>query len=133
MKGGWIQTTKGLISAEIFSDFMEMANYLMSENYKDPAAVIAGSVLEEHLRQLCYKHRIEVEHDFNGKKVPKKADGLNSDLARATIYSKLDQKQVTAWLDLRNKAAHGKYSEYSKDQVSLMIQGIMNFMARLPA
>jgi hypothetical protein len=131
MKGGWFHTTKGLISAEIFADFMEMANYLMSENYKDPAAVIAGSVLEEHLRQLCYTHKIEVEHDLKGKKVPKKADGLNSDLAKANIYNKLDQKQVTAWLDLRNNAAHGKYSEYSKDQVDLMIQGIINFIIRV--
>jgi hypothetical protein len=30
MKGGWFQNTKRLIPAEIFSDFMEMANYLMS-------------------------------------------------------------------------------------------------------
>ena len=110
---------------------MEMANYLISENYKDPAAVIAGSVLEEHLRQLCHKNKIEVEHDNKGKKIPKKADGLNSDLARARVYTNLDQKQVTAWLDLRNKAAHGKYNEYSKDQVDLMIQGIINFLTRV--
>ncbi|AIY39887.1 hypothetical protein LT85_0727 [Collimonas arenae] len=42
----------------------------------------------------------------------------------------LDQKSVTAWLDLRNKAAHGKYSEYTKEQVEVMCQGVVNFMAR---
>lgn len=72
MKGGWFQTTKGLISAEIFSDFIEMAIYLIDEGYKDPAAVIAGSVLEEHLRQLCYKNKIDVEQNFKGKKFLKK-------------------------------------------------------------
>src|ERR1035437_142857 len=39
MVGGWLSTAKGLVSAEIFSDFLEMAEYLLSEKYKDAAAV----------------------------------------------------------------------------------------------
>jgi hypothetical protein len=132
MLGGWFRNTRGLISSEIFSDFIEMAQYLLSEGYKDPAAVISGSVLEEHLRQLCQKNKIEIEQDFKGKKVFKKADQMNADLAKANVYNMLDQKQITTWLDLRNKAAHGKYSEYTEDQVGLMIQGVINFMARGP-
>jgi hypothetical protein len=62
----------------------------------------------------------------------KKADQMNADLAKANVYNMLDQKQITTWLDLRNKAAHGKYSEYTEDQVGLMIQGVINFMARVP-
>lgn len=58
---------------------------------------------------------------------------MNSDLVNAQVYSKLDQKNVTAWLDLRNKAAHGKYSEYTKDQVSLLIAGVRDFLTRNPA
>ncbi|RZK66873.1 MAG: hypothetical protein EOO85_26265, partial [Pedobacter sp.] len=34
--GGWIFTVKALVSAEIFSDFLEMAEYLLNEGYKDP-------------------------------------------------------------------------------------------------
>ena len=30
--------------------------------------------------------------------------------AAGAVYSTLDQKSVTAWLDLRNKAAHGKFT-----------------------
>src|SRR5205809_7813756 len=37
---GWLTTTRGLVSAEIFSDFLEMAAYLLTERYKDAAAVI---------------------------------------------------------------------------------------------
>ena len=106
-----------------------MSEYLLSEGYKDPAAVIAGSVLEEHLRKLCIRNGIAVE--TTGK--PKKADTLNSELAAKTVYSKLDQKSVTAWLDLRNKAAHGKYSEYNKEQVDLMIKSVRDFLSRNPA
>ncbi len=131
IEGGWLISMKGLVTAEIFSDFIEMAEYLLSENYKDPAAVMIGSVLEEHLRQVCIKLGLEIEEDKHGKMTPKKADLLNADLAKAEAYSKLDQKAITAWLDLRNKAAHGKYSEYTKEQVVIMMQGIIDFMTRV--
>ena len=61
------------------------------------------SVIEEHLRALCAARDIRVQ--ANGKF--KKADTLDSELAACGVYNKLDQKSVTAWLDLRNKAAHG--------------------------
>jgi hypothetical protein len=128
--GGWLFTVKGLVSAEIFSDFLEMAEYLLQEGYKDPAAVMTGSVLEEHLRQLCNKEGIPVEVDKGGKLSPKRADLLNAELASAGTYNKLDQKAVISWLDLRNKAAHGKYDEYTKEQVEFMYQGVTNFISR---
>lgn len=126
---GYLHTVEELIHADLFSDFFEMSEYLLSEGYKDPAAVISGSVLEEHLRKLCIRNSITVE--TTGK--PKKADTLNSELAAKTVYSKLDQKSVTAWLDLRNKAAHGKYSGYNKEQVDLMIKSVRDFLSRNPA
>ena len=132
LEGGWLFTVKGLVSAEIFSDFLDMAEYLLDERYKDPAAVLIGGVLEEHLRQLCNKNGIDSEDQKADKTVPKKADRLNADLAKADVYSKLDLKSVTAWLELRNKAAHGKYAEYSHEQVENMLRGVTEFMARLP-
>ena len=128
IENGWLTSLKGLVSAEIFSDFLEMADHLLKENYKDPAAVMIGSVLEEHLRQLCNKNSIPTEDSKSGR--PKKADLLNSELAGAGVYNKLDQKNVTAWLDLRNKAAHGKNSEYNQQQVEFMMQTVTEFMTR---
>ena len=58
---------------------------------------------------------------------------MNSDLASASAYSKLDQKNVIAWLDLRNKAAHGKYDEYDLKQVALLTQSVRDFISRNPA
>ena len=131
ISGGWLFSIKKLVSAEIFSDFIEMAEHLVSQGYKDPAAVITGSVLEEHLRQLAISNGVDIEIESDGITRPKKADRLNSDLSKAEIYSKLDQKAVTMWLDLRNKAAHGQYDEYTKDQVSNMIQSVVEFMVRI--
>jgi hypothetical protein len=129
IKGGWIETTKGLVTAEVFADFLEMAGHLLDQQYKDPAAVLVGGVLEEHLRQLCGSAGVDVADPST--LTPRKADSLNADLAKAGKYDKGDQKQITAWLDLRNRAAHGKYSEYTKEQVVLMLDGVRNFLLRV--
>ena len=101
---GYLSSVAELIHADVFADFLEMADHLLSQGYKDPAAVVTGSVLEEHLRKLCDKSGVPTVVGAN----PKKADLLNAELVGAGVYSKLDQKSITAWLDLRNKAAHGK-------------------------
>ncbi len=126
---GWLTTLKKLVTAEVFSDFMEMAKYLLDEKYKDPAAVIIGSVLEEHLRQLCTANGIEITRLSGMDTVPKKAESLNMDLVKEGIYGVLEQKTITAWLDLRNRAAHGKYSEYQLEKVNLMYQGVLQFIS----
>jgi hypothetical protein len=130
---GALQTIAELIHGEVFGDFLEMANTLLDTGYKDAAAVIAGSALEAHLRQLCAAHAVETQVMVNGDIVTKKADRLNADLASSGAVSKLDQKNVTAWLDLRNRAAHGHYDQYDKSQVGLLVAGIRDFVTRNPA
>ncbi|WP_321289389.1 hypothetical protein [uncultured Sunxiuqinia sp.] len=134
LENDYLKTLNELIHADIFSDYLDMAEYLLSEGYKDPSAVIAGSTLESHLRKLCEKNSISIEFEnTKGKVVAKKADLLNSELAKEEIYNKTFQKQITAWLDLRNNAAHGKYEEYKDTEVKLMIRGITNFLITYPA
>jgi len=123
---GHLQRIEELIQSDLFANFLEMAEHLLSQGYKDPAAVLAGGVLEEHLRKLCIRSGIPTTH--GGK--PKKADTMNAELTAAGIYNKLDQKSVTAWLDLRNKAAHGHYTEYGAEQVRVLLQGVRDFAAR---
>jgi hypothetical protein len=129
MAGGYIQNLTELVHADIFADFLDMARHLLEKGYKDPSAVLAGSTLESHLKNLAIKHSLPVES--SGK--PKKANQLNADLAKSNVYSKLDEKNVTAWLDLRNKAAHGNYEEYNLDQVKLLISSIQDFISRISA
>lgn len=127
----WLISLKHLVTAEVFSDFLEMSKYLLDEKYKDPAAVMIGSVLEEHLRQLCTTHSLDTFLIKGTEPIPKKADLLNSDLTKVGVYGVLEQKNVTAWLDLRNRAAHGKYTEYTIEQVQLMYQGVLDFVSRI--
>jgi hypothetical protein len=111
---------------------LEMADFLLREGYKDPAAMIGGGVLEKHLRQLCIKHGIDVERVVNGQTQKKRADQLSNELVGMDIYSTLEQKHVQAWLDLRNKAAHTEYDMFTKEQVALLLQGIRDFISQYP-
>lgn len=127
---GHLASLPELIHAELFGDFLEMATHLLDGGYKDAAAVVVGSTLEGHLRQLAEKSGI---NPTDGQGHPLKADRINADLVKATVYEKTDQKAITAWLGLRNDAAHGDYEKYEAGQVSLMIAGIRDFIRRKPA
>jgi hypothetical protein len=93
VEAGYLRSHTELIHGELFADFLKMAQHLLDQGYKDAAAVIAGTSLEAHLRQLCQKAEVDTITDTGS---PKKADRLNSELAAANVYSKLDQKNVTA-------------------------------------
>lgn len=124
--GGYLATISDLVRADLFDDFLEMASHLLECGYKDPTAALAGGVLEEHLRKLCQWRSIQTVTEDK----PKPASRMNDELAAAGAYGRLDAKSVTAWLDLRNRAAHAKYDEYTAEQVRLMVHGVRDFIAR---
>lgn len=130
IEAGYVDTLAELVHAEVFADFLGMADELQHKGYKDAAAVITGSVLEEHLRKLATKSSVAIAKPDGS---PKKADTLNNELATSGTYNKLQQKSVTAWLDLRNNAAHGNYNAYDQAQVAALIRDIREFLIRLPA
>jgi hypothetical protein len=111
---GLLVDFKSLVQAEVFADFLEMGEYFL----------VIGSVLEDALRKLCERASLPLAAD-SGKQLT--IDPLNSQLARAEIYSKLIQKQITTWAHVRNKAAHGEYSEYTLEQVKMMLLFVQGF------
>jgi hypothetical protein len=127
---GWLASVLELAHADTYNDYLEMAEGLHGQGYKDPAAVIAGTSLEVHLRTLATKHVISLQA-ANGS--PKKADTINADLKAAGVYSGLELKQVTAWLHLRNSAAHGHYGDYTDTDVRQLIDGVRSFASKYPA
>ena len=130
IEAGYTHTLVELVHANVAADFMEMAQQLLDNGYKDAGAVIGGSVLEQHLRQLAETVDVDVETSA-GKS--RKADTINADLVKAGAYNKLEQKQITAQLGLRNHAAHGEYDEYDAKQVASMLASVRDFMIRHPA
>ncbi|MGA0572826.1 hypothetical protein ACO2Q9_19090 [Variovorax sp. VNK109] len=133
IQAGWALSYRSLVAADICGDFLDMADALLEAGFKDAAAVMIGSVLEEHLRTLCRRRGIDLQFiNGAGRAVAKKAEAMNVDLHKASAYNMQDQKSVTSWLDLRNNAAHGHYAEYKKEQVDLMRAGVALFISRVP-
>lgn len=114
---------KKLVEAELFDEFLEQAEHLLEAGYYQPAAVVAGCVLEDGLRKLCQANGVPL-HDSP------KLDWMNSELAKKGLYNKLTQKRVTAMADLRNSAAHGKWAEFDKSDVETMVRDVRDFMSK---
>ena len=129
LEKGYLRSLEELIRADVFGDFLQMAEHLVDCGYKDAGAVIAGSALEGHLRKIATGNGIPVSTEGREKS----ASRLNAEIAKVESYSKLDEKNVTAWVDLRNKAAHGRYGEYDEAQVRLLIANVRDFLMRNPA
>ena len=119
--GGYLFDTRKRIEAEVFDDFLEQAEGLLKDGYFQVAAVIAGAVLEDGLRKLCVAKSIPLAAN-------PKLDAMNADLAKAGVYDKLVQKQVTWLADLRNKAAHGEWNKFKRDDVEAMLKSVRQFM-----
>ena len=120
-ENGNLFDTRTLIEAEVFDEFLEQAEELFKKGYYQPAAVIAGCVLEDGLRKLGQRKIPSFSTD-------KTIDPMNVELAKAGIYNTLWQKKITALADLRNKAAHGKWTEFTEKDVEDMIRDVRRFM-----
>lgn len=120
-EGGYLFDVRNLVHAEVFSDELEQAEHFLSQGYKVPAAVIAGTVLETTLRELCTQHaNLQPADNINR---------MNDDLAREGVYNKMRTDQIRALAKIRNAAAHGKPDEFNDNDVKLMIAGIRDFIA----
>ena len=129
IQNDYLSSFEETVHGDMFGDFLEMATQIIANKNKDAAAVLGGCTLEVHIRQLCAKY--DVTSTLKGN--PKKTDTLNAELVKAGAYSKQDQKNVTAWLALRNNATHGNYNEYTMGEVKIFIAGIRDFITRKPA
>jgi hypothetical protein len=127
---GWLTAMSELLHADTFTDFLDQATELAEKDYHNAAAVVAGSTLEAHIRLMCQKHGISTRLS-SGR--PMNADSMNAELAKSSVYNKLQQKEITSWQAIRNAAAHGEYGEYTKIQVVNMISSVTDFMLRYPA
>ena len=126
LKAGMLDDFQSLIRAEVFGDFLEMAEHLLIEGYKDASAVLLGAVLEDALRKIASKYEVET-HRSNGR--PLTIDPLNNSLCQQGTYNALVKKQITSWANLRNDAAHGRFAEYDSAQVKQMLLFVQKFCA----
>lgn len=117
--GDLFDSLTGLLTAEVFSDFLTMAEHLLEQGYKDAAAAQIGAVLENGLR------RIATKAGTAGTNLGK----LNDACFAEGVYSRLVYQQVTVWIATRNKAAHGQFDQYDLNHVREMHRGVSQFLS----
>jgi hypothetical protein len=127
---GYLQKIEGLIQANMFENFLEMADELLAKKYKEPAAVVAGCALEEHIRKLAHNSSITV---LDAKSKRRQFNLLTVDLVKSGLFSETQRKILAGWYGIRSSAAHGDYDNVIKEDVEHMIQGIREFMIRFTA
>lgn len=127
---GAMRTVEELVHADLFGDLLDMAVELHAKRFLGPAAVVAGSVLEEHLRKLALKHGVNtLDHNDRSKSV----DRLGVELRDAAVVSEVQRKTVVAWYAQRSEAAHGRFDQLVDGEVERMIDGVRDFVSRQTA
>ncbi len=121
--GGYLSHVRNMVRAEVFSSELDQARELLANSYAVPAAVVAGTVLETTLRDLCDKHGLQPTRSL---------EAMNVALAKASEYSVLVQKRVTALAAIRNAAAHGDHAQFRAADVEPMIRDIERFVSDHP-
>jgi hypothetical protein len=133
LEKGFLDDLNLKIEAEVAADYMGQAEALLGKGGSGqfdhvPAAVLAGAVLEKALRTLCGQHQPPIAI-IDSKGYPKTLNPLIEDLKKAAVFNEPKAKQLRAWADIRNKAAHGEFDQFKKTDVEYMIQGINTFLA----
>lgn len=129
---GYLEDLALEIEAELTADYMGQAESLLIEGNAGeyahiPAAVLAGAVLEKSLRTLCYQLS-PPEPIITEKGSPLGLNALIESLKKRKVYNELTAKQLRAWADIRNNAAHGNSEQFNKQQVEAMTSGIRSFL-----
>ena len=132
-ENGFLDDLEKRVLANISADYMTQVECLLNEGQPGqydhvPGAVLCGAVLEDALRRLCERQTPQVQTDKpNGR--PKALNALIQDLQKANAFNKLKAQQLRGWAQVRNSAAHGKFDEFTRDDVELMVKGVKNFLA----
>jgi len=132
-EGGFLKDLQLEIESEIAVDYMGQAEHLLAEGTTGkydhvPAAVISGAVLEKALKTLCSKQNPPIS-TIKPNNEPLTLNPLIDELKKAGVFNELKAKQLRAWADIRNQAAHGEFEKFNRSDVELMIKGIENFLA----
>ena len=119
---GLLPQIEGLISGEIFGDFLDMAEHLLDNNYFQIVPSLVGAVLEDALRRIAKAHDVLVKPDSDN------ISSLNTKLADASVYSNFVRKKVALWNAIRDNADHGKFDDNKTQDVRGMLEGVREFL-----
>ena len=107
-----------LVQADLFDSELDAAKELANNKFHRAAGVVAGVVLEKHLKEVCANHGVTLR-----KKAPQISD-LNDNLKSANVIDPIQWRSIQVLGDLRNLCAHDKQSEPTREQADDLITGV---------
>lgn len=121
--GGHLEQLAVRIRGALHDDMLQQAAELLEGNYFVAAAVVAGGVLENHLRQLCATRGLQPQG--NG------INAFDAALRRSDVYSQPMSRQVQMVADVRNHAAHGQYDRVRQQDVDDVLRFVRRLLAEV--
>jgi len=119
---GLLTSVRNLVAAEVFDDYLGMAEHLAKQGYKDAAAVLVAGTLESGLRKIATKNDIALKERAG-------IADINKDLRKHEIYDTLTFEHINAWKQLRNDVSHGKFENYTLQQVKDFLNWTRSFLS----
>lgn len=114
----------GVLEAELFDDELAAAKQLVKAKYLRSAGVVAGVVLERHLKRLIANHNVT----FRKKS---QISSLNDALKAAKVYDQAQWRQIQRLGDLRNLCGHDAEREPTKSEVEDLVSGVAKVTAEV--
>lgn len=127
-----LTTSIAEIEYEVSCDYLDEAKRLLNgqgipDSNITTAAVLTGIALERRLRRLWMDHNAATETGDKNKRL----GTLIDELKRANIVNETKAKQLRAWADIRNHAAHGDQDQFTIKDLKHMVDGARDFLAEL--
>lgn len=109
---------KQLVQADVLDSEIEVARELLKNGFLRGAGVVAGVVLESHLRQVCTNHAMIIR-----KKNPTISD-YNDLLKKNDLIDVPKWRFIQRLGDLRNLCGHKKEREPTEAEITELIDGV---------
>ncbi len=114
-----------VVHGDTLADLLDQADSLVGAKGYLPAVMLAGGVLEAHLRYLAAARNLTVAKSSIG--------GLNEQLYAANVYPKAKHSLIATWANLRNIADHLNQTRVDETIALTMCVGVRSFISEHPA
>jgi hypothetical protein len=112
----------GLVESALFDDELAAARELVKSGYLRSAGVVAGVLLERHLKRLLGNHSVPF------RRKPQIAS-MNDALKDASVYGVPEWRRIQHLGDLRNLCGHDGAAEPTLQNVEDLIAGVQTVTA----
>jgi hypothetical protein len=125
VRDGWLASLEARIRAAVHDDLLVQAEELLTANYHIAAIVLAGGVLENHLRQLAVARNL----------LPAGNGSLSryNEALRERVYDQPTWRRIQQIGDLRNQAAHGHGAQVDPGGVREALPFVRRIITEYPA